>query len=302
MTSNIKIGLWGAPGSGKTTYIGALDVAASNTVDYGNWKIISTGPAMTYLRERRNELVLQRMFPAATLQKSVPLRWQFTGELPRGRRRNRVIQFDLELIDAPGGLFGPTKLDSALIDYITSCDGLVFLFDPTAEIGLGGAQTDVNFEHFKDVLSEVSSRVGLDSTARLPHFLAVCITKFDDAAIFHSAKLEAWISQDREGARLPRVPDERAAGFFEWICNRFPGGTAQLVRDNIRSYFHPNRVRYFAVSSIGFKTNAEHIVDIDNCLNLNSRNGQKELVQRPNPVNVLEPLIWLEGRISGGRP
>jgi len=137
---------------------------------------------------------------------------------------------------------------------------------------------------------------------RLPHFLAVCVTKFDDPNIFIPAYHDRLIDIDADG--LPRVPNHRAEEFFDWICGRIEqqaidAGTAQL-RDLIRSTFIEDRVRYFCSSSVGFYVGASGEVDLNDFQNFDLVNGEWRIRGKVRPVNVLEPLVAIERRVRSG--
>ena len=104
-----------------------------------------------------------------------------------------------------------------------------------------------------------------------------------------------------DGHRLPRVPQERSREFFDWVCARVLGGSAGMVREGINAYFDPTRVQYFAPSSIGFRLNSNQVFDFRDFNNIQAIGQDITIRDRPRPINVLEPLIYLEQRIRSGR-
>jgi hypothetical protein len=134
---------------------------------------------------------------------------------------------------------------------------------------------------------------------RLPHQVAVCVTKFDDPAFFDAAVRAGYVNQQPEGSRLPVVLPKHGRQFFDWVCRGYRGGTATMIADALQSFFHEDRVRYYATSAIGFRLNRQLIFDYNDYRNIEIFNGVPRIRTMPRPLNVLEPLIELERRISG---
>jgi hypothetical protein len=110
-----------------------------------------------------------------------------------------------------------------------------------------------------------------------------------------------WVTQDDVGARIPRVPEQQSAGYFGWICDSFRGSTARLVHNALHTFFHPDRISYYATSAIGFRLNDAGVFDYRYYANVELVDGRPRISTTPQPINVLEPLIDLERRISAGR-
>ena len=113
---------------------------------------------------------------------------------------------------------------------------------------------------------------------------------------------------------MPRVRDEDAERFFHELCSgkfwgkRYERGleSAEYVRDQIMHIFHPDRIRYFVTSSIGFWMEPPFgdrdsaWFDSDDFDNFNQREGKVIIRGKVRPINVLEPLISLQQRIARG--
>lgn len=70
-----------------------------------------------------------------------------------------------------------------------------------------------------------------------------------------------------------------------------------MVRDGLATFFHPDRITYYATSAIGYRLNPQHIFDYNNYANVEEVEGRPRICTSPEPINVLEPLIDLERRI-----
>jgi hypothetical protein len=113
---DIRIGLWGATGSGKTTYLGALGLANADPNEAGaTWAVRGDDPLSTNtLAEYSGILANKKQFPVAT-QGNTPLRWVLAGGRrphaagrrsapPRQRTATRLeqIEYHLEMLDLSG--------------------------------------------------------------------------------------------------------------------------------------------------------------------------------------------------------
>ncbi|MFE3325927.1 hypothetical protein [Streptomyces sp. NPDC059176] len=298
----VRIGLWGAPRSGKTTYLAALPIAAMQYQRHGrgNWVVSGMSKeANDFLVDNVARLTRDRVFPPATtgLQS---MSWSFQGEEPPSgpfRTRGRDVDFVLEIHDPSGEVFRRDHPQHAqIIDQLARAKGLIYIFDP-----LGDAQEatqSLNFFHA--ALTELNTRIrdsGGHHRNRLPHHVSVCVAKFDHPDVFRPAVEAGWVTQDSVGSQLPRVPAHLAPGFFEWMCNEFRGSTARLVRDALTSFFHPDNITYYASSAIGFRLNPQHVFDYRNYSNVDIVDARPRICTSPEPINVLEPLIDLERRI-----
>ncbi|MET8751008.1 hypothetical protein ABZW32_13045 [Streptomyces sp. NPDC004667] len=301
-TDHVRIGLWGAPRSGKTSFLGALPIAAMQAQRYGqgSWRISGMSrEANNFLNDSVTRLSTRRIFPEA----SVGLRgmsWSVQGEEPSSgvlRKRSRRTSFVLDINDAAGEVFqGNNPLHEQITDQLSRAQGLIYLFDP-----LGDAEEATeSFSFFFATLNELNTRVrdrGAHHDNRLPHHVSVCVAKFDHPAIFEPAVRAGWVTQDSVGSRLPRVPAHHSARFFQWMCEEFRGSTARMVRDGLATFFHPDRISYYATSAIGFRLNPQHVFDYHNYANVEMVEERPRICTSPEPINVLEPLIDLERRI-----
>jgi hypothetical protein len=325
-----RIGLWGAPTSGKTSFLAALSIAVAQT--RRNWQLYGVNKtSVDFLTTNTHILTHERRFPAAT-QNVDELSWVLTTEIertfPRKWRRTEIrkvpLELHLDLLDPPGAFFdsvpdtasspGPAKelgfddepgevLQSAedkLIENLADCDGIIYLFDPIQEHKDGNS-----FQYFQRTLAELNQRAMESGTLernRLRQHLAVCVTKFDEPRVFLTAKKKRYLTVDPDDDRMfPRVHFEDAEHLFEDLCKISPTGGGTLVHDNIRTYFREHKVRYFATSAIGFYLARSsvrfRIADYQNAVP--DGTGDHRIRGDIHPINVLEPLLWLGQQISG---
>ena len=314
--STVRIGLWGGPHSGKTTVLSALPIAAIQGAGRSSgWIVTGVNDSSTsVLTEGVNMLINSRRFPNPTDPNSRDtIMWSFQGhdavdprEPQRWSARLRrpsgpqPIEFALQLQDFSGENFRYDMVSPQIVESLALSNGLLFLFDPVFE----GHTNLQSFNYFYGALQQVAARVRNENRmdrGRLPHHVSVLVTKFDDPGFFSAAVNAGWVHQEQAGARMPYVPLEHGPAFFDWVSTARHGGTASLVRDALRSFFHVDRIEYFASSAIGFRLNPHGVFDYGDYANVEIRDGQPGIKSLARPMNVLEPLIRLERRIRRSR-
>lgn len=318
-----NIAMWGAPGSGKTTLLAALNIALLRKK--GEWSVVGANRVSTdFLTSKTTELSRDRTFPQAT--KALENRNWYLIRQRKGRRRwwapwrkpkGETVRIGLNLVDPPGGFYGNRHggtthaLQELLLENLAQSRGILFLFDPIRENLKGDA-----FEYLYGALAQLAEQVlgAPDATdGKLPHYLAVCITKFDDYKVLETARRMNLITVDPDDAYgFPRVEDDDARELFHELCTVSATGNADMVISALERFFHEDRVRYFVTSSIGFYVDPKkNVFDWNDYQNLipaapsssgtaNAADGDWRIRGRVHPINVMEPVIWLGQRIAAG--
>lgn len=328
----LRIGLWGPPGSGKTTFLAALYIAIQRREGQGNWIMSGADEnAHRFLLESMHHLTTSKTFPTMTFD-ATGMVFHFVGERVVMRRNKwgvkmpeiEKIAFDLEVLDVPGSMYGYsadrqpdrqdggededgfqvralrtpspspeniTDHDDRLLDHLQMCQGIIYLFDPQRDARAGDA-----FQFFYPVIQRLAGRIiGQYNFAgtRLPQHVAVCVTKFDQPDVYRKAYVRGFTIQDGEPPFLPRVDNDRAADFFQLLCED-PNTYTDLVAKGLRSHFHT--LGYFVTSSIGFYVADQRFRPHD-CMNV-VRTGPGttdfRIKGKVYPINVFEPLLWLQ--------
>ncbi|GAA1592465.1 hypothetical protein GCM10009678_88350 [Actinomadura kijaniata] len=325
-----RIGLWGAPESGKTTFLAALQVAVLRSPE--DWMLYGVNEESNDFLDTQTALLTQRRrFPSATAD-SEALSWTLRGTvaLPavgrfRRRPREAPLEFNIDLLDSPGVVFAsrlapvadgdnlgfdggnlgfedesaeaaPTTDEDRVIEHLAGCDGIIYLFDPTRERRQGDA-----YSYFQRTLLKLSRQVFRDRGSpdgRLPQHLAVCVTKFDAPEVYRRARLGGYLTYEDTPQMLPRVREDSAGHFFQELCRDSKVGNADLVLSSIQKYFHPDRVRYFATSAVGFYLGeSDRFTEQDNINVVKTPTGEVEIRGKVWPINVVEPVLWLGQRL-----
>lgn len=300
-----QIALWGATSSGKSTYLWTLPLAAEQQ----DWTVTPLDEASEEYKVRaETDLITERLLPIPTADE-VMIRWQLekapSEKGPWWRRRevpgSRIL---LRTIERRGGDF--ETLTQSVADQLVHADGIVYLFDPDRELNPKSVDNVKFFIAAMARLQRKTTELNRMVGGRLPHHLAVCITKFDAVKVFAKAREGFWVTQATEWPFFPQVSPRDAQPFFDWLCRTELGDAASFVRDRIVANFLPQRVQYFVCSAIGFglheprQRDGRGRFDLSDFGNLTSEGDRVRSM--PRPINVLEPLVALERsrRSSGG--
>jgi hypothetical protein len=332
--------LWGAPSSGKTTFLAALYIAVTRKGLPG-MNISGTDSASTdFLISSTHTMTDDQRFPPGTLQAasySWTLNMNTVVERVESKRFGRKTtiseeipsKLNIDLRDAPGGYFGygpaqqaqPQQLqprlnlggggapapgaatgqspEDEMMDYLSGCDGLLLLIDPVREQESGDAHN-----YFQTTLLKIAQRKlnAFGAEPRLPHYVAVCITKFDHPSVYGYARQHNYRVYDEEDLHLfPRVHEDDAETFFREFCHSSPRSEAELICGALTGFFRPERVRFFVTSAIGFNLgqSTRFREDDDPQNTVDGPNGPT-IRGRVYPINVLEPILWLGQRVLAG--
>jgi hypothetical protein len=326
-----KIGLWGAPTSGKTTFLAALSIAANRKRDQRIQLFGADDASTHFLVEQTALLTSDMQFPPATSAES-HLNWVMHMNVDaQGRRFGRYwagnvrFAFDLDFLDVPGSRYDPRQAardagaarlfgddtspasaagaageDDAFLNDLASCDGLVLLFDPTNE----WLNNEV-FHYFYGTLLKIAQRRLRDParvTSLLPQYVAVCTTKFDHNDVYRKACEMGFVSPAVDERFFPRVHDKRAEDFFVAIGKESGLSNADLVRDTLRNFFEEDRVQFFVTSAVGFHVDRTGRFDEQDFENVDERSGSSPRIRGPiYPINVIEPMMWLGQKLAVGQ-
>jgi hypothetical protein len=282
-----KIYLWGGPKSGKSTYLGALALAAYQSQP-GGWVINGQDAASIDFLLAATAALKNGAFPPPAPSSARHYSFQICGKIKKWNGRfsflDQYTHIDLELhfTDRPGQDFLDAPQETAAD--MAGCDGLILLYDYALD------QADnPNFEYIHAVVEylRLQSAPNLLPHARLPQHLAVCLSKYDHAPTFQWLYENQMITWD--GAEyyrnIPYLAEPRRA------LSRLDNLVLPLLERN----FDPQRIAYFGVSSAGFFHRPDGGVEP----NVQNADGTPSLRSGGDtyPLNVLGPMLWLAGRL-----
>jgi hypothetical protein len=298
--SPIKVVLWGPNNSGKSVYLAALPLASiRDSSAPESWTVVCADAATRRFvldgvqSFRQSELLVKS-------ERTTPLAFRVHHSLPLNSRMSRIRaraarDIVVELKDVPGEVF--MMAEEEILYDLESSRGLIFFFDPVDDT------SSLNFASFYRTILELASRMsnaGRLKRGRLPHTLAVCITKFDDERVFCKAHERGYVTLDPGGRGVPVISDVNAAALFDDLCDEsVPANDAALIRGTLARFFYPDRVKYFAISSLGFYIQPDGTFnphDPSNLVDIHNLRLRGEV----RPAGVLELLLQLVNRIERG--
>lgn len=313
-----NIAMWGAPSSGKTTFLAALSIAL--TEQGAGWNVAAADEnSENRLIGMTSALTSRRAFPRAT-EGVDSYQWVLNGRVAETVKKKRFghesrirpVAIGLDLADPSGGIMGskPVSRDDRkdLTERLAAGRGIVYMFDPISEFERGDA-----YDHTFSMCAQLSRLLAgsPDFDGRLPHHVAVCVTKFDEVRVFEVAKQMRLLMDDPDDPYgFPRVHEDDARLLLSKLCEASRSGHGDLVVKVLEQHFRPERIKYFVTSAIGFYTNPRtRRFDRDDPQNLlpDQKASQELRIRGPvHPINVVEPVLWLSERLTGltaaGRP
>jgi hypothetical protein len=202
-----------------------------------------------------------------------------------GRKRD---EFRLVVLDYPGGDLIVDPFPQEVRDNLATSDGLVYFFDATSAENIDYLGRPI------EILWAYMYARGELLDGLLPHYLAVCITKYDDPANFDRLVDEELVTEALEG--VPCVPEGAERDAFDMLSTiELPDGrTNERIGQIIDTYFAPERVRFYLTSNIGFyRRNPNDPIDPNDCSNTWIVGNDTRIRGRVEPINVLDPLVWI---------
>lgn len=297
------IAMWGASGSGKTAFLAALSIALNRAET--NWKLVGENQASSAeLIRLRTRLLDDRRFPDPT-ESLTYYSWLLIGPAedhrqwwrPWRTQPSTAPRIKLDFLDPRGGLYADPQASvdkEALVSSLVTSRGLIYMFDPDRESLVGDA-----FKHLDSALNEVAAQMLAGNEyadGRLPHYIAICITKYDDPRVWSLADQWGFTEPDlSDELRIPRVTEEHAREFFHRLCRHGRNHNSEMILDLIETYFRKDRVKFFVTSSVGMYIDERHgRFDPDDFLNVIDDPHGSLMIRGPvRPINVMEPVIWL---------
>lgn len=300
------ITMWGAPGTGKTTLLAALYTALLDQ-EMGWWLRGADELSTDVLVTLTNTLAEKGVYPLET--KGIKnYRWSLVGTMPGAvrewhwyglRRLDTNVVIPLDLVDAAGEVADTSvvgrEATKRFVDHLESSAGIVFCYDPIREFTEGDT-----FRHTFGVLAQLDSK--MNRRGKLPHHVAVCVTKFDEQRVFNAAARLGMIEYDEAPPCFPRVPGSDAREFFARLCAVSPTNGAARVLQLLERHFEPSRIKFFVTSAIGFyvdrysgvfnpKDYQQHIAQV-------GEEEEPRVRGMVRPINVVEPIVWLAEKLA----
>jgi hypothetical protein len=302
------VAMLGPTESGKSTFLCALKKALLEQDE--DWVLFTRDAAsQRRLDEMSSALTSEGGFPLPT-QTVDSVQWILGGTVERTERKGRFsgvtkfqdrVEITLRLTDGPGGLGQADRIGRAdrneLVKQLADSRGILYMFDPIREFTHGDA-----FQRTDSLLSELMGEVSRESGfgGKLPHRLAVCVTKLDDPRVFTTAHDLGMMVPDDNRWGFPRVDEADAQALFHALGAISRSGNGDAVPRLLERYFYPERISYYVTSAVGFMVNKRtKRFDPRDTENVYRTASGASLVRGPvHPINVVEPVLWIVRQLA----
>ncbi len=186
-SSAFRIGIWGTTGAGKTTFLAML---YDSLLLRPGWTVAADHKARTFVTSHLRTLRTKGRFPPPTeVTAETDIFRYILQEEQTAQSDGAFNQVTLDFVDAPGEFYEkPHQADRRvtgemdILDYLSSCHGIIFLLDPDRiDDDLGDDEDDYR-TMMLDLMLEFQERsltYGLSDDLRLEQYMAFCITKAD---------------------------------------------------------------------------------------------------------------------------
>jgi len=303
------VAMLGPTESGKSTFLCALRKALIDQDE--DWVLFTRDQAsQQHLDEMSSALISEGDLPLPTRTVDT-IRWILGGTVERTERKGRFgaeskvkdrVEITLRLTDAPGELGRADRIGlterNELIRQLADSRGILYMFDPIREFTHGDA-----FQRADSLLSELMGVVSQEPgfQGRLPHHLAVCVTKLDDPRVFKTAHDLGMLMPDGHSKwGFPRVDEADAQALFHALGEISKSGNGEAVPRLLERTFYPDRISYYVTSAVGFMVNKRtRRFDPRDTENVYRTAAGEPLVRGPvHPINVVEPVLWIVRQLS----
>lgn len=211
--SSFRIGIWGTTGAGKTTFLAMLYDAL---LLRPGWTVAADGKARGFITSHLRTLRTKGRFPAPTeVTAETDIFRYILQEEHSSQADGEFNQITLDFVDAPGEFYEkPHQADRRvtgemdILDYLSSCDGIVFLLDPDRVDASLGEQDDDYRTMLLDLMLEFQERnikSGLSDDLRLEQYMAFCITKADKEPYWSQRKAPQNMAEAVMGDTMYRM-------------------------------------------------------------------------------------------------
>jgi hypothetical protein len=315
----VRVGIFGSTQSGRTTFLAILGLLCTDWVSTPwrrgeQWRIqLASDATRRFVEDSRKSFQLRGMFPPPNYRGDTATKMSFLLERRRlrrryvdwGWRRERLATISVTLEDWAGDDFAASKRPPDAYRYLSESNALVYFFDPTYD---DRPRNQRSVDYFATVQADLGLAAAENNRMYrqyLPQHIAVCVPKLDEQSVFETARTYGCLRTDPDTG-LPWVPPAQADRLFDFITYGQCSVESDLLRRLVRSAFHPSRMSFHALSSIGFWAGEGGTLDLhDVCNQVNLRapypGAPDWRLRSPladiKPVHVLDPLIAVVERL-----
>lgn len=247
--NQIRMGVWGTTGAGKTTYLMRLFHALANSE---RWEVAVDDKTKNFITIH-SQKISKGYFPDPTKPRGKELDIYSYRLTYKGQGFRTKILF--EFIDAPGEFYeeigdakgkvakGENHPPMDIIDYLLSCHGILFLLDPTRKEEDGKTYEVLLQEVFMEMQKRRAELYPDREEDKLEQYVAFAVTKADRQEIWQKGMNSIGLVQELLGINIK----------LNWFDTFFwlDKNKLKLVRGDYQSAGKNHRCQFFSISAIG---------------------------------------------------
>ena len=326
--SKIRLGIWGTSGAGKTTYMVQLYRVLQQSCD---WVVQPTDEKSEVFVLENLKQIEHGFFPLATSLSETEKLEIYSYTLTNSGRDfgSKIV---LDFLDVPGAFYEnilhtkrlkfveEESLSSDIVDYLLSCDGIIFLLDPERD---GKVYSTLLWDLFYELQSRSRS---ITSDDRLQQYMAFCVTKVDRNELYNKAErtppreLVKEVMGERIFQRL--FSSFLLEGNFEFFYISSVGVSVDTDGNLLEAVIYQNENISESLNTQQFDIDTQNNFDTDKAESThtfandfasdNNNKINQEVTLRKHltirqdvklqPINVIEPIKWLINAIKTHPP
>lgn len=267
---NIRLGIWGTAGSGKTTYLAMLYDCLQKD-DKWIAELVQQD-FLPIIRKNITRITKDRKFPDPTMTNiddDSGINIFSYAIMPKKSSIMGESTITLSFIDAPGEFYenlsetevkvvknedeeGQEKKYESIVDYLINCHGMILLIDPMRSLQKSKSYYDLLIELLEECKNRYFNQYQRVESRLLPQYMAFCVSKIDSTMEEGS---DLWEKAEDPIELAREVMSEELFA----ILNNFCYFDLEERQDPSR-----NRCNFYGVSSIGryFDSKTERFVSI----------------------------------------
>lgn len=211
--SSFRIGIWGTTGAGKTTFLAMLYDAL---LLRPGWTVAADSQARGFVTSQLRNIRTKGRFPAPTeVAAETDIFRYILQEEKKEQFEGEFNQITLDFVDAPGEFYERPHLadrrvkgEMDILDYLSSCHGIIFLLDPErVDDSLQDDDSDYR-TMLLDLMLEFQERnikSGVSDDLRLEQYMAFCVTKIDKEPYWPQRKSPQNLGEEIMGDTMYRM-------------------------------------------------------------------------------------------------
>lgn len=253
-----KVGIWGLQGSGKTTYA----ISLVEAMEQRGWNVQPVNETLDIYFKEYNRLEEGNYPPPTSMSRLLEFRFAKSNSLLKKGTFNTV-----GIPDIPGKAYVDEPI---IVDYLSECDGVVFLIDPEKKWRGDDSPYGGTIKNVHPIILKVLEQIRQNQNAlKIESYIAFCVTKMD---IYRSLD---FLPEDDPRRNNPCGWEEDNP--LDVAVNILGEKAVTAIENRIQ----PNKLKWFTCSAV-------------DCVQIEEEGGSKKMVSQ----HLLESVDGKEQKIG----